>query len=248
MGKFQSLLNLRLKQKPVEKNKLTTLAERSNNGNLSGFSGVFRVNSLKDEDVQKIENILEEFKEAEDQNISQDLSQLTTLTAEVRAITNQAVILHGERIKKAQTILTQYRDGAFTAWLMAAYGNRQTPYNFLQYYEFYMSMPVDLHPKIDEMPRQAVYSLASRSGEQEQKEEIVENHFYEPKAQLLQIIRKTFPLPEKDKRKINYPKQIVSSLKKLKMIVAEETFSPTRSQREEMIKQIKELLFLMEDL
>lgn len=247
MGKFQSLLNLRLKQKPVEKNKLTTLAERSNSGNLSSFSGVFRVNSLQDEDVQKIEDILEEFKEAEDQNISQDLSTLTTLTAEVRAITNQAVILHGERIKKAQNILIQYRDGAFTAWLMAAYGNRQTPYNFLQYYEFYMSMPVHLHPKIDEMPRQAVYSLASRSGEQNQKEEIVEKYFFEPKANLLQIIRKTFPLPEKDKRKINYPKQAFSLVKKLQQTVSDEDFTPTKREKDEMVKRLKEILFLLED-
>ena len=81
--------------------------------------------------------------------------------------------MHGERIKKAQEILKSYRDGAFTAWLLAAYGNRQTPYNFLQYYELYTALSPGLHSQLEAMPRHAVYVLASRSGELTQKETMV---------------------------------------------------------------------------
>ena len=113
---------------------------------------------------QTIESILKSFRLNESYDFDDDLKALMAITSEVKAITNQAVILHGERIKRAQEILKKYRDGAFTAWLFATYGNRQTPYNFLQYYEFYTVMPQALHPKLDQMPRQAVYSLASRAG------------------------------------------------------------------------------------
>lgn len=246
MGKFQALLNLRLKQKSAEKGNLATLAKRSNNGELSSFSGVFRVNELQEKEVEKIANILEDFKETDDQEVDNDLALLSTITAEVRAITNQAVILHGERIKKAQNLLKSYKDGAFSAWLIAAYSNRQTPYNFLQYYEFYISMPHHLHPKIDEMPRQAVYSLASRDGEHEKKEEIVENYFSEPKTQILQIIRKTFPLPEKDKRAINYSSQVLSNLKRVKLIMKEKNFQPTFYQKKELKELLEQLLVLVE--
>ena len=47
--------------------------------------------------------------------------------------------------KERKTILKNYRDGAFSAWLIATYGNRQTPYNFLQYYELYITLPEHLH-------------------------------------------------------------------------------------------------------
>ena len=101
--------------------------------------------------------------------LSNDLNHLISLTSEVKAINNQAALLHGERIKKAHQILTRYRDGAFTAWLMAAYGNRQTPYNLMQYYEFCEAMPKQLASKIELMPRQAIYVFASREGEPRKK-------------------------------------------------------------------------------
>lgn len=70
-------------------------------------------------------------------NLTLDLAELSLITSEVKAINNQAAILHGERIKKAQTLLKSYQEGAFSAWLNATYGNRQTPYNLMQYYEFF---------------------------------------------------------------------------------------------------------------
>ena len=155
MAKFNDLLNLRLRKKSSPP-KMSALAERSTSGNLSSFAGVFRVASLSDSEKNILSEILNNHKAKENVNVDTDFDQLVAITSEVKAITNQAVLLHGERIQKAQTLLKNYEEGAFTAWLIAIYGNRQTPYNFLKYYEFYTSMPQDLRHKIDTMPRQAI--------------------------------------------------------------------------------------------
>ena len=214
MSKFNDLLNLRFKTKETPQPKMTALVERATNGDLSSFSGVFRVTALNENERNALEEILKSFRHAETDDVDSDLKALVAITSEVKAITNQAVILHGERIKKAQDILKKYRDGAFTAWLYTTYGNRQTPYNFLQYYEFYSIMPTDLHPKIDQMPRQAVYTLASRNGDLERKQEIVTNYTGQPKQELLKMIRQLFPLADDDGRMPNFGSHGVAFLKR----------------------------------
>jgi len=166
------------------------------------------------------------------------------ITSEVKAITNQAVILHGERIKKAQDILKRYKDGAFTAWLFSTYGNRQTPYNFLQYYEFYSLLPQALHSKLDQMPRQAVYSLASRSGSLEKKETIVKNYHGQPKQELLSLIRLEFPLDEEDKRLPHFSQHAINFLKRAREMVK----NPHCVIREEEKRQIQNLLAQIQSL
>ena len=177
-------------------------------------------------------------------DIEPDLSSLSTLTSEVKAIANQAVILHGERIKRAQEILKKYRDGAFTAWLFATYGNRQTPYNFLQYYEFYTTLPSNLHPLIDQMPRQAVYSLASRGGAIERKTEIVRNYSGQSKQELLTLIRQEFPLTEDDKRHPNLAAHAIQLLKRSKELLKNRLCVPSVQEK----KQIQSLLLQLQGL
>jgi len=144
MGKFSSILNLRLKQKKEEKDKMKELAKISKKGDLSSFSGVFRAIPITEREKENICEILEKFQEYVGYDKEKDLKALLDITQEIKAITNQAVILHGERIKKAQKILKNYKEGAFTSWLISTYGNRQTPYNFLQYYDLYTSVPKEL--------------------------------------------------------------------------------------------------------
>lgn len=245
MGKFNSLLNLRLKSKEPQKEKMQALAERSSKGNLSSFSGIFRVTGLNHKEKENLENLLKDFQEDKNYDIQKDLNELTTITSEVRAIMNQAIILHGERIKKAQTILKNYQEGAFTAWLIATYGNRQTPYNFLQYYEFYSSMPQELHQKIDGMPRQAIYTLASRSGELEKKEEVVKNYEGQSKEELLNLIRNIFPLADKDKRAVNHAAQAISLLKRTRAVLEQSSYQPTEREQKalkRLIEQVQELI------
>ena len=109
--------------------------------------------------------------------------------------------------------MTRYRDGAFTAWLIAAYGNRQTPYNLMQYYEFCEAMPKQLRPQIELMPRQAIYVLATRAGSIKQKQGIVENYQGETKAEMLALIRQAFPLDHGDKRKQKFGPLLLQSFR-----------------------------------
>lgn len=229
MSKLNSLLSKRLE---TSKNlsKMKELAERSSQGNLSSFSGIFRITPLSLAEKEKIQTILNSHKK-ETQEITQDLALLLDITSEVKAINNQAAILHGERIKKAQSILKNYQDGAFSAWLVATYGNRQTPYNFLQYYELYQQLPQTLYQKLDAMPRQAVYTLASRSAPIEQKEAMIQEYRGQPKNEILDLIRKTFPLAQKDQRAQDLANQAQTQLNRLKDLFEDPRFKPSLKQK-----------------
>ncbi|MBS0615217.1 MAG: CT583 family protein [Verrucomicrobia bacterium] len=239
MSKINSLLSDRLKAATQKlTTKMNSLAGLTSDGQLSSFSGVFRVSPLTHLEQSTLEALLENYKN-EAQEIGTDLSALSNITSEVKAINNQAAILHGERIKKAQEILKKYRDGAFSAWLIATYGNRQTPYNFLQYYELFLQLPKTLHENLDRMPRQAVYTLASRSAPLEQKTEIIQNYRGEKKREILKIIRKAFPLPTDDRRGSDTAALAIASLQKTLELVKEKRFSPSSSQQEALLGLVR---------
>lgn len=240
MSKVNSFLSLRLKGATDKLTKMRSLAEKSASGDLSSFAGVFGKTRLSDQETLAIQEILKEYGD-QSQTSDDDLVSLLKITSEVKAINNQAVILHGERIKLAQTILKNYRDGAFSSWLMAAYGNRQTPYNFLQYYEFYMAVNGELHDTLDCMPRQAVYALASRDGDLDQKEEIVRNYQGESKKEILMIIRERFPLAKEDKRASDQTIVFMEVLKRLSQQVQKNTIIFSDSQAKEVNKLLKEI-------
>lgn len=244
MAKVNSLLSERLKG-PFEKlSKMTNLAEMSSSGHLSSFAGVFKVSELSSKEQEQLKVLLEEYRE-DGQDIGQDFTNLSAITSEVKAINNQAAILHGERIKKAQELLKKYREGAFTFWLIQTYGNRQTPYNFLQYYELYQSLPQLLLGKLDEMPRQAAYTLASRDGPFELKKEIIQNYEGQTKQILLEQIRKAFPLKQKDKRGQKYGETLIKSLKRISLFVSNNPIELTPTQKKqalEILRVLKESL------
>jgi len=244
VSKVNDFLNLRFKTAQSAHAKMTQLAERSGQGDLSSFAGIFHVTALGEKEESELKNILTSFRPGHSYNVDADLKLLSIITSEVKAIANQAIILHGERIKKAQEILKAYREGAFTTWLYAAYGNRQTPYNFLQYYEFYCIMPQILHAKIDQMPRQAIYTLASRNGALDKKKKIVQGYTGQPKNELLKIIRHEFPLAAGDKRSISRNAEGIRLLKKALEIFQhrKNIFSPT--EKKEVVQLLDELYSL----
>jgi len=241
MAKVNDLLNQRFKKTSEKLSKMTDLAELSTSGKLSSFSGVFRVTPLSGSEEEGLEDILKEYS-LENSDIANDLKFLSAITSEVKAINNQAAILHGERIKRAQEMLKKYRDGAFSSWLIATYGNRQTPYNFLQYYEFYSNMPKSLQQKVDRMPRQAVYALATRNCKTEEKEKIVEQYKGETKKELLEMIRQRFPLAVQDKRAPNLSAQVFTLVKQLEKQVSSPRFKPTSSQKKQLQEALSSLL------
>ncbi len=224
---------------------MAALVEKANKGDLSSFSGVFRVAPLNASEKNRVQSILEEYREDASFDVEADVELLSAITSEVKAIANQAVILHGERIKRAQTLLKKYKEGAFTAWLYVTYGNRQTPYNFLQYYEFYTAMPSAVHSLIDQMPRQVIYSLASRSGSLHRKEEIVKSYQGESKQVLLQKIREEFPLSEEDKRGTELSHAVFSALKKAQSLLKNPLCSLKRGEKQELRDLLAEIQHLI---
>lgn len=211
MAKISSLLQERFKQGP-NTTKMAQLVQRSSEGTLSSFEGIFNSSELTDEEKDQLKSILDLY-QTKGTSTSADFTQLCNLTVEVKAITKQAILLHGERIQKVQQLLKSYQDGAFSAWLKHTYGNRQTPYNLLLYYEFYNQLPISLRPKLDHLPKQAVYTLASRKGALDTKIQIIESYNGQSKQQILELIRRKFPLAEDDARRGQHP--ILTPLKQL---------------------------------
>lgn len=243
MANLNVLLNQRIK-KADNSSKMTEMAKQSANGNRSSFAGIFGFAELSSTEKAFLEAILQEYS-LNNENIHSDLEQLLSITSEVKAINNQAAILHGERIKKAHTILIRYRDGAFTAWLLATYGNRQTPYNLMQYYEFYEATPKDLRLQLESMPRQAVYTLASRQGDIKTKLQIVANYKGETKLELLSLIRDAFPLSSDDGRRINFAENAITILSKLHRHFDNNTENVSHHQKQTILQLLKQIQSLI---
>lgn len=244
MAKVNELLTARLKESKGT-SKMAAMARHSVNGNLTSFSGVFSISDLSDMEKSGIDAILKEY-QIQGQSEEKDFDDLVHITSEVKAINNQAALLHGERIKKAQTILTRYRDGAFTAWLIATYGNRQTPYNLLQYYLFCEQMPKTLRPQIEQMPKQAIYTLASREGSLELKKDLVEKYNGQTKAELLQMIRDLFPLDQADRRRQNVAESAIRMLNRLYLELSKRKRSFNKENKETIRSLLTEMLHLLD--
>lgn len=211
MSKLKNLLEQRFAHNNSQK--MRSLAQQSSSGQLSPFNSIFGPTQVSSTEQDKIQRLLQEH--AIEQDIpQQDVHLLAFLSAEIKQIHHQSVLLHGERIAKAKQILTHYKEGAFSQWLILTYGNRQTPYNFLLYYELFLSLPDHLKPEAEKMPKQAIYSLASRKGSQEQKEAIIRNYKGENKNTLLSIIRNTFPLDQNDARSARPTQQALALIEK----------------------------------
>ncbi len=239
MAQVNDLLALRTK-KNESHSKMAEMARQSTSGNLTSFSGVFSVAELTSQEKNSLHELLSNYFSGQT-DVTADLNALISLTSEVKAINNQAALLHGERIKKAHQILTRYRDGAFTGWLQSTYGNRQTPYNFLQYYEFHQTLSLSLRLRLEEMPRQAVYTLASRNAPIERKQEIVEAYKGETKAVLLDVIRRQFPLEKKDQRREDIGEKILQGLHKVVMMLQSHGVELTEEQRASFAMLLKDL-------
>ncbi len=215
MSQMNALLNQRLQKKEnANQSKMKVMASQSANGQLTTFSGLFSPTEVSERERQLLKELIEHYANDDQQSTEHDLSQLLAITAEVKAIHHQAVLLHGERIKKARELLKNYREGAFSSWLVATYGNRQTPYNFLQYFEFYEVLAPSLQKRVLEMPRQAVYTLAARQGSQKDKEQVLIDYKGENKIELLLLIRERFPLDEQDKRRQSVAESFLRSIER----------------------------------
>lgn len=241
-------LNAILEKKLKEKShlKVQTIADRKVPATTTGLSSSLNRSKLTEAETIALEELLNN-NTIDQLSISKDLDELKLITEEVKSINTQAIILHGERIKRAQALLKGYRQGAFSEWLMQTYGNRQTPYNFLQYYDFYQSLTTTLKEKVLDMPKQAVYTLASRSGDLEKKAPFIERYKGESKEELLTNIRKAFPLKLSDKRKENFSSTVYTTLFKLLRQIKNKKWTKTPSERQKINELLTQILSYLND-
>ena len=139
-------------------------------------------------------------KDIDDVQITRDLNQLKEVNLNIKGLTKQNLILHGECISKAQSVLKNYKRGAFTNWLQATYNNRSTPYSLLHYYELYKQLTEKEKILFEKMPSRAAYLLGSRNGDINQKIDLITKYHEEPQEIIIDRIRATFPLNKNDKR------------------------------------------------
>jgi energy-converting hydrogenase A subunit M len=180
--------------------------------NVNVFNSIFTPKQLDTDEENKIQNLLfDNFQIEESSNwpaeerLKIDIDQLKAITAEIKAIQKQSIVLLGERIEKAQNLLKSYKDGTFTIWLKDTFNSKQTGYNILAYYEFYKSLPtLELKELFKKLPKRAAYTLASRTGDLELKLQIL-NHFLlfdsESSSNILVHIRDRLPLADDDRRR-----------------------------------------------
>jgi len=159
----------------------------------------FSASNLSDTESNALKELLLD-NQSGSRDISEDFAVLSSITSEIKSINHQSVLLHGERIEAAKELFKTYGDLAFSRWMKEVYGNRQTPYNFLKYYTFFKSLNKRLQDKMLTMPKQIVYTIASRNCSEEDKQRVVDTYDGESKETYLKAIRKAFPLEKKDRR------------------------------------------------
>jgi len=227
-----------------KKEKINALVKRSHARHMPNFTKLLQEGTVSSKERHFLQALLEKY-QSEGADVHADLQTLTTITSEVHGINNQAVMLHGERIKCAHTLFKNYREGAFSTWLIRTYGNRQTPYNFMQYFELYTALPQKLQKILDTMPRQVIYSLSSRSVSQEKKEAFIRNYRGETKSELLEKLRQIFPLEHRDKRNSNRTKKAQDHLKEAYKAMKDPLFSPTGQEKfvcQQLLRQMQSIL------
>jgi hypothetical protein len=101
---------------------------------------------------------------------------------------------------------------------------------------------------MDQMPRQVIYSLASRAGPLEKKESIIQNYHGQPKQELLQLIRSEFPLAEEDKRSLNLSAHAIAFLRRAKEHLKNSLCVPSESEKETLRTLLRQLQALVEKL
>ena len=91
------------------------------------------------------------------------------------------------------------------------------------------------------MPKQAVYTLASRSGDADKKQQIIQTYQGEPKHLILAKIRTIFPLPQSDKRKQKFSDHVALTLSRLIEQIDQKDWTPTRIEKKKIETLLKAL-------
>ncbi len=170
---------------------------------ISSFRAIFDFKDLEGHDSKVIDDLMLDVQpegDVSEDQAQKDSRKVKHLTAEIKCINRQQVILIGERINRVRTLLKDYNERVFEEWLKLTFGSPRTPYNILAYYRLYQQLPPSLRPKIKEIPLKAAYVLACREGELEAKKLIVQGYNGEKAQEILSRIQEALPKRETDKR------------------------------------------------
>ncbi len=182
----------------------------------NNFNTLIPYQPLDNEDSQKIEKLVWENQEPghlSEEQTEKDLKEIKLLTAEIKSIGKQGILLLGERVWKAREILKNYRNGTFTQWIEAAFESKKTGYNVLAYYELFHALPLaGLKEKFKKIPQRAAYILASRHGNLEKKMTIISDHADLKANDLIELIQEQFPMAARDKRTSSTNTRLIHSL------------------------------------
>ena len=128
---------------------------------------------------------------------------------------------------------------------MLTYGNRQTPYSMLRYFEFYTAIPLHAKLKIEHMPKKAAYILASRGADLCAKIKIIEDYNGETQKDMILLIEDIFPIQESDKRRKSSNESVFANIEdQIKKLMKRKAFF-SESDKQILIKLSEKFIKLI---
>lgn len=187
---------------------------------INSFQSTFDHQPLSASEKQAIKGIIQPYSESiVSEQVDKDFQEIVDITAQIRSINKQGLILIGERLEHTRSIFTRYGQRAFNEWLIYTFGSRRTPYNILAYYHFFKQLPSNkLQQKMKQLPVQVVYTLATRPGDIQLKQQFVSNFTGQSQKELLKEISALFPIQKRSK---DCHKRIESNIKLLEDIASQ---------------------------
>jgi hypothetical protein len=183
---------------------------------VNNFNSVFNTQPLDESESHHLQELLVNYYlpgRVTEAQVEKDLDQLKILTAEIKAIRKQGIVLTGERIQKAKELLKPYRDGAFTRWIDSTFGSRRTAYNMLSYYQLYSELPnYTLKEGFKKLPYKVAYLLASKVADLDEKVKIIEDYCDSSTDELLMLLHDRFPTDPVDGRKKEANKVLINTI------------------------------------
>lgn len=216
-------------------------------GPQNSFRTLFDISELTPQESDNIERLMTESYDVEisEVELKKDISALKSVTAEIKSINKQGVLLLGERIHQARDILQKYGDGRrpFTEWLEYTFGSRKTAYNMLSYYQFHRELPDDqLRNKLKELPLQAAYILASRDGDPKTKQKILNTYQGQKQKEIVLEIQEKLPVSSQDRRRRSPTGEaLLLSLEMAGRTLIKEKIELTRGQQRRLERLINSL-------
>ncbi|MDN3504429.1 MAG: CT583 family protein [Rhabdochlamydiaceae bacterium] len=212
----------------------------------NSFEQMFGFKELSKDEKSRLEKLLlGELLDDEGVDFKADFEQIASVSAQVRAIQKQGILLIGERIHQARQILSKYSQGKklLTKWMSFSFSSLKTAYNALAYHDLYHKIPTDeLKEKYKAMPAKASYVLASRAGEVKAKLEVIDNHKGKFAEELIEEIRTIFPLNDEDKRakKEGVDLEVLAYVKKIRSLLNKGSISAkTKKEIKGLLSELK---------